>query len=294
MCSEKPAGYIIPSQPSARYAHEYVLCRFDSKTSQQYRAKHICKEDIMRNMKLNTNKMFEKYGTEINLDYYLHGGVAKTGDFYYTTNIPIITRNMSKDSIKLIDENVELNEHAVEKEERNTKSGFIEIEGMEGCMNWEEVDMQDPKYDEHTRFIKTLQVCTWSLSDWYPNDTKFRHDNIYRILPKMAPYATKLYGSYGSNICDYARFGKHTIEYIAQNKRFYLEHVFNDKESNEYDKMLAASLILREFIMWSENDDYHDQCVEAIKGYYTDFFQRNRKYLVNSRDLAKWDELVRE
>ena len=74
-----------------------------------------------------------------------------------------------------VDENIDINIESSrwtdkDVERRHMKSGFIELEGMEGCANWEEVDMQDLKYDEHTRFVKTLShFVRWGLSDWYSN-----------------------------------------------------------------------------------------------------------------------------
>ena len=152
--------------------------------------------------------------------------------------------------------------------------------------------MQDPKYDEPTRFAKTLYRFGRTLSDWSHNGGKIKH-GIYQILPKLAPHATKLYSErYAYNISEYVKSGKDTIEDILRNKRRYLENVFSGVESNEYDKMFAATVIVSEIVMWAENDDYHEQCVKAIKGWYTDFFQKNRKHIVNSQILERWDELV--
>lgn len=112
--------------------------------------------------------------------------------------------------------------------------------------------MRDPKYDEHTRFIKTLRhFVKWDLSDWYPNNSNLFDIKIYEIIPRLAPYATKLYKSYRHNIDRYARFEEDAIRRIARYKQPYLEEVFSNAESTEYDKMTAASIIIHEFIMWS-------------------------------------------
>ena len=274
---------------AARYANEYVLCRFESKIAYEYKAKHVCKEDIARDTKMHTLEMFETYGKDINLDRYIYGGIAKVDDFYYNRNV-YTTTSMSKSNIDA----KENDRHLAKEEERNTTSGFITLDEFKGCRNWEEIDMQNPKYDEHTRFIKTVYDFGHTLSDWYHNGGKINH-GIYQILPKLAPHATKLYNErYAYNINEYVKSGKDTIAHMLSNKRQYLENVFSNSESNEYDKMFAATVIVSEIVMWSEDDVYHKQCTKAIKGYYTDFFRTNRQYITDSRLLKRWDELVSE
>ena len=176
---------------------------------------------------------------------------------------------------------------------QNVKNEFVAPDGFDGCTNQEEMKMLDARYDERTRFIKSLNHFLKSLSDWYPNYGK-SNNKIYKTLQDVAPYATRLYNAYAYNINEYAIFGTNTIKHISQNKKYYLEHVFNREEATEYDKMVAASVILHELIMWSENETYHDQCVEAIKEYYIDFFQKNKQYIINREDLYKWDDLEYE
>lgn len=184
-----------------------------------------------------------------------------------------------------------LNKH--DDTRQNVKNEFVAPDGFDGCTNQEEMKMLDARYDERTRFIKSLNHFLKSLSDWYPNYGK-SNNKIYKTLQDVAPYATRLYNAYAYNINEYAIFGINTIKHISQNKKYYLEHVFNNEASTEYDKMVAVGIVLHELIMWSENETYHDQCVEAIKEYYIDFFQKNKQYIINGEDLYKWDDLEYE
>ena len=95
------------------------------------------KEDIARNTNMNTLDMFETYGKRINLYQRMGGGVAKLNDFYHDLNIPLTTGDMLKDGIDIkTSDNSAYGEYSTEEEKRNTESGFITLDGVEGCMNW--------------------------------------------------------------------------------------------------------------------------------------------------------------
>ena len=171
--------------------------------------------------------------------------------------------------------------------EMSARSGFIEIEGIEGCENWREIDANNMKYDEHTRFIKTLCLFVdYDLSNYERNYICMKEDTPFPILVKLAPYATKLYNIYSHNINEYSRFYPDTIKLLGEQKRLYLTHVFENEKSNEYDKMFAINVVLHEFVMWSEYEEYEKY---TRIPYFIEFFETHRQYIVNLNDWKRWN-----
>ena len=175
----------------------------------------------------------------------------------------------------------------------SSKSGFIEIEGVEGCDNWRWIDMLDPKYDERTRFIKTLGVFTdYGLSDYYHNRIDTDESGSFYILVKMAPYATKCFNDFGGdNIQDY--YGNivgilNDLKNLEQVKQTYLKQVLTSSEANEYDIMFAINVVLHECVMWSEYDT--DAIRHNVGPYFIKFFEDNKKYIINESDWKQWNE----
>ena len=117
---------------------------------------------------------------------------------------------------------------------------------------------------------------------------------MFYLLVKLAPYATELYNKYYScNLSDYyyGRVGIiDDVELLTDKKKLYVNTVFSNPESTDYDKMFTINVVLREHVLWLEYG------ADGIKGvitpFFVKFFEDNKSYIVNDEDWERWNKYI--